>query len=115
MFEISLLDLVAPFLLSRKKGPAKIAVPRQKGCIEIIRAIIHVLCPVLSCQGYEVVGVFMRNWDIADETGFCSADKDAEAAEDVANKLQIPFREVNFVAGKKRRRWMDRARKRASR
>lgn len=46
---------------------------------------------------YQVTGVFMRNWDIADEVGQCSADKDAADAEFVCNHLGIPFVEVNFV------------------
>ena len=39
----------------------------------------------------------MRNWDVKDETGVCSADKDAEHAEKTCRLLDIPFREVNFV------------------
>ena len=42
---------------------------------------IHI---VIIPQGYEVVGVFMKNWDGVDETGVCTADKDAEEAEGVA-------------------------------
>lgn len=48
-------------------------------------------------SGYEVVGVFMRNWDERDEKGHCSNDAEAEDAEWVCNKLGIPFHEVNFV------------------
>ena len=39
----------------------------------------------------------MRNWDITDEMGKCSADKDAEYAEFVCKHVGIAFREVNFV------------------
>ncbi|XP_050731296.1 mitochondrial tRNA-specific 2-thiouridylase 1-like isoform X2 [Eriocheir sinensis] len=52
--------------------------------------------PLLS-QGYEVTGVFMRNWDEKDEKGHCTGDADAEDAEWVCRKLDIPFHEVNFV------------------
>ena len=52
---------------------------------------------LLKSKGFEVVGVFMKNWDIADETGTCQADKDAADAEHVCNHLQIPFKQVNFV------------------
>ncbi|KAK4296636.1 hypothetical protein Pmani_030882 [Petrolisthes manimaculis] len=52
---------------------------------------------LLKRKGYEVVGVFMRNWDERDEKGHCTADIEAEDAEWVCNKLGIPFHEVNFV------------------
>jgi len=39
----------------------------------------------------------MRNWDAVDETGACAADKDAEDAERVCRKLDIPFKEVNLI------------------
>ena len=39
----------------------------------------------------------MRNWDVLDETGVCTADKDCEDAAYVCQKLDIPFHQVNFV------------------
>ena len=48
-------------------------------------------------SGYEVVGLFMKNWDIADETGRCSADADLQDAELVCNTLDIKLHQVNFV------------------
>lgn len=47
--------------------------------------------------GYNVQGVFMRNWDIVDEKGYCQADVDRADAEYVCKKIGIPFSEVNFV------------------
>lgn len=52
---------------------------------------------LLKSKGFEVIGLFMKNWDIADETGHCRADKEAEDAEYVCQKLDIPFQHVNFV------------------
>jgi len=46
---------------------------------------------------FELVGCFMRNWDTADETGHCRADKEAEEAEDICSRLGIPFRQVDLV------------------
>lgn len=52
---------------------------------------------LLKKKGYEVLGVFMRNWDVADETGFCQADQDKEDAEYACRKIGIKLVEVNFV------------------
>ncbi|XP_030407637.1 mitochondrial tRNA-specific 2-thiouridylase 1 isoform X1 [Gopherus evgoodei] len=47
--------------------------------------------------GYQVTGVFMKNWDTLDEQGVCSADKDCEDAYRVCQKLDIPFHQVSYV------------------
>lgn len=52
---------------------------------------------LLKRKGYEVTGVFMRNWDEKDEKGHCTGDADAADAEWVCRKLDIPFHEANFV------------------
>lgn len=39
----------------------------------------------------------MKNWDIPDELGHCTADTDFEDAQKVCNKLDIPLTQVNFV------------------
>ena len=52
---------------------------------------------LLKRKGFSVCGVFMRNWDIANETGVCIVDQDREDAKYVCDYLQIPFVEVNFV------------------
>lgn len=52
---------------------------------------------LLKSKGYEVIGVFMKNWDIADETGNCRADIEAKDAEFICEKLGIKFCYVNFV------------------
>lgn len=52
---------------------------------------------LLKRKGYEVLGVFMRNWDEKDETGYCNVDAEAEDAEWVCKKLDIPFQEINLV------------------
>ncbi|CAK9827397.1 Mitochondrial tRNA-specific 2-thiouridylase 1 [Anthophora retusa] len=51
----------------------------------------------LKNKGFKVTGVFMKNWDIADETGVCQTQKDYEHAQWVCKKLEIPLVEVNFV------------------
>jgi tRNA-specific 2-thiouridylase len=39
----------------------------------------------------------MENWDLADETGVCSVAQDAEDAQWVCSRLNIPFHHVSFV------------------
>lgn len=51
---------------------------------------------LLKSQGFDVHGLFMKNWDIADETGKCSANQDLLDAANTCSKLGIPLHEVNF-------------------
>ncbi|CAK9813051.1 Mitochondrial tRNA-specific 2-thiouridylase 1 [Anthophora plagiata] len=52
---------------------------------------------LLKRKGFKVTGVFMKNWDIADETGTCQTQEDYKHAQWVCKKLEIPLVEVNFV------------------
>ncbi|NBI29725.1 tRNA 2-thiouridine(34) synthase MnmA [Chengkuizengella marina] len=51
---------------------------------------------LLKQQGYEVIGVFMKNWDDTDEFGHCTAEEDAEDVRRVCAQIDIPFYTVNF-------------------
>jgi len=51
---------------------------------------------LLKNQGYEVIGLFMKNWDEKDEDGVCTATQDAEDAMRVAFELGIPCYTINF-------------------
>lgn len=57
-----------------------------------------VAAAVVKDQGHDVVGVFMRNWDSADEAGqaVCPQDADLESAQAVAQHLGIPLVERGF-------------------
>lgn len=39
----------------------------------------------------------MENWDIADEKGFCSSDRDYADAVSLCETLKIKLHKVNFV------------------
>lgn len=52
---------------------------------------------LLKEQGYDVIGVFMKNWDETDENGICLADEDYNDVISVATALDIPYYSVNFV------------------
>lgn len=51
---------------------------------------------LLKQQGYDVVGVFMKNWDGTDENGVCTATTDYRDVAKVASKIGIPYYSVNF-------------------
>ncbi|GIP43430.1 tRNA-specific 2-thiouridylase MnmA [Paenibacillus sp. J45TS6] len=51
---------------------------------------------LLKEQGYDVIGIFMKNWDDTDEFGVCTATEDYEDVIRVCNQLDIPYYTVNF-------------------
>ena len=52
---------------------------------------------LLKEQGYDVTGVFMKNWDADDTDDYCAAAEDAADAQAVANILNIPFHTISFA------------------
>src|SRR5699024_10671992 len=51
---------------------------------------------LLKEQGYEVIGVFMKNWDDTDEFGVCTATEDYADVRRVCEQIDIPYYSVNF-------------------
>ncbi|WAA11209.1 tRNA 2-thiouridine(34) synthase MnmA [Fervidibacillus albus] len=51
---------------------------------------------LLKEQGYDVIGLFMKNWDDTDESGVCTATEDYEDVITVCNEIGIPYYAVNF-------------------
>lgn len=51
---------------------------------------------VLKEAGYDVIGVFMKNWDEIDESGICTADADFDDVRRVCDQIDIPYYTVNF-------------------
>ncbi|MCI5840078.1 MAG: tRNA 2-thiouridine(34) synthase MnmA [Peptoniphilaceae bacterium] len=51
---------------------------------------------LLKEDGYEVIGIFMKNWDDTDENGYCTAEEDYKDAVLVCEQLDIPYYSVNF-------------------
>ncbi|BDR58239.1 tRNA 2-thiouridine(34) synthase MnmA [Xylocopilactobacillus apicola] len=51
---------------------------------------------LLKEQGYDVVGVFMKNWDETKDDGVCTAAEDFEDVAAVAQEIGIPFYSINF-------------------
>jgi len=53
---------------------------------------------LLTQQGYEVVGLFMKNWEDDDDDEYCSSRQDWLDAASVADVLGIDLEAVNFAA-----------------
>ena len=51
---------------------------------------------LLKEQGYEVVGLFLRNWHEEDECGRCTADEDYADVRRIADKLGIDYYAEDF-------------------
>jgi tRNA-specific 2-thiouridylase len=53
---------------------------------------------LLKQQGYDVVGVFMKNWEDDDDDEYCSSREDLVDAASVADVIGIELDAVNFAA-----------------
>ena len=53
---------------------------------------------LLKQQGYEVEGLFMKNWEEDDSEDYCSASADIADAQAVCDNLAIPLQTINFAA-----------------
>jgi len=51
---------------------------------------------ILIQQGYEVEGLFMKNWEEDDGTEYCTAIKDLADAQQVCDRLGIKLHTANF-------------------
>ncbi|MDD4075974.1 MAG: tRNA 2-thiouridine(34) synthase MnmA, partial [Eubacteriales bacterium] len=52
---------------------------------------------LLKRQGFDVIGVYMKNWEEADENGVCTATADYEDVRRVCEQIGIPYYTVNFA------------------
>ena len=52
---------------------------------------------LLREQGYQVEGLFMKNWEQDDKDGYCAAAVDLADAQAVCDQLDIPLHAVNFA------------------
>lgn len=53
---------------------------------------------LLKQQGYEVIGIFMKNWEDDDDSEYCSSRQDFLDAASVADVIGIDMEHVNFAA-----------------
>ena len=73
-----------------QKSKTKVVVGVSGGVDSSVAALL------LKNEGYDVVGIFMKNWDEKDENGFCTAEEDYKDAIKVCNQIGIPYYSVNF-------------------
>lgn len=52
---------------------------------------------LLKRQGYNVIGLYMMNWEETDPSGACTADSDFADVARVCSALGIPYYSVNFA------------------
>ncbi|MGR3806483.1 tRNA (5-methylaminomethyl-2-thiouridylate)-methyltransferase [Pasteurella testudinis DSM 23072] len=53
---------------------------------------------ILQQQGYQVEGLFMKNWEEDDDSDYCTAAADLADAQAVCDKLGIHLHKINFAA-----------------
>jgi len=51
----------------------------------------------LKKHGYEVTGLFMKNWDEDDNSDFCTAAEDFADAQRVCDRIDIELKTINFA------------------
>ncbi len=72
----------------------------SKGCVVVgmsggVDSSVTAL--LLKEQGYEVIGLFMKNWEDDDDSEYCSSRQDLIDAVSVADTIGIPIEAVNFA------------------
>ena len=50
----------------------------------------------LKEQGFDVIGLFMKNWEEEDNLSYCNATEDLASATETCEKIGIPLKTVNF-------------------
>ncbi|MGF0040629.1 tRNA 2-thiouridine(34) synthase MnmA [Peptoniphilaceae bacterium SGI.131] len=74
----------------KEKKDTKVVVGISGGVDSSVAALL------LKNEGYDVVGIFMKNWDDTDENGVCTAEEDYKDAVAVCRQLDIPYYSINF-------------------
>lgn len=75
---------------TKPKAETRVVVGMSGGVDSSVAALL------LKEQGYDVIGIFMKNWDDTDEFGVCTATEDYEDVINVCNDIGIPYYAVNF-------------------
>ncbi|ABW18438.1 tRNA 2-thiouridine(34) synthase MnmA [Alkaliphilus oremlandii] len=76
--------------MSKAPKDTKVVIGMSGGVDSSVAALL------LKQQGYDVVGIFMKNWDESDELGYCTSAEDYEDVRRVCDQIGIPYYSVNF-------------------
>ena len=79
-------------LPSKRPGDTRVIVGMSGGVDSSVAAWL------LHDQGYQVEGLFMKNWDEDDGSEYCTAMADLEDAQAVADRIGIPLHTASFSA-----------------
>ncbi len=74
------------------KAQNKVIVGMSGGVDSSVSALL------LLRQGYQVEGLFMKNWDEDDGSEYCTAKEDLADAQKVCDKIGIPLHQANFAS-----------------
>ena len=80
-------------IAEQKAAPGKRVILGMSGGVDS-----SVAAHLLMQQGYEVEGLFMKNWEEDDGSEYCTAITDLEDAQAVCNKLGLKLHTANFSA-----------------
>jgi tRNA-uridine 2-sulfurtransferase len=80
------------FVVNPSKSPKKRVILGMSGGVDS-----SVAAHLLKQQGYDVVGLFMKNWDETDSNGDCTATEDYRDVQKVCAALDIPCYSIEFV------------------
>lgn len=73
--------------------------PRQKAIVGMSGGVDSSIAAwLLKEQGFEVVGLFMKNWEDDDTDDYCTSREDLVDAVSVADRIGIDIEAVNFSA-----------------
>ena len=76
--------------------PCRIVVGMSGGVDSSVTALL------LKQQGYDVIGLFMKNWEDDDDSEYCSSRQDLLDAVSVADTIGIPIEEIGRASCRER-------------
>lgn len=79
-------------MINKPKAETLVIVGMSGGVDSSVSALL------LQQQGYQVEGLFMKNWDEDDGTEYCTAMDDLTDAQTVADKLGMKLHTANFAS-----------------